>query len=73
MYVPQAVKKLLILSRLVSNGSTMGDTKDKMTTKKNVFIMILEARKVNNTSMIFYLKTEIYVPEVQVAPTNLPE
>ena len=51
----------------------MGDTKDKMTTKKNVFIMILEARKVNNTSMIFYLKTEIYVPEVQVAPTNLPE
>ena len=51
----------------------MGDTQDKMIIKKNGVIMILYARKVNNTSMIFYLKMKQYVPEGQVALTNLPE
>ena len=35
IYIPQAVKNLLSIARLVSKGSMMGDTQDKMTMKKN--------------------------------------
>ena len=39
LYVSQEVNNLLSISRLVSKGSTMGYTKDKMTIKKNGFNM----------------------------------
>ena len=45
MYVPQAVKKLLRVSRLVSKCTTMGDTQDKMIIEKGGVSMILDARK----------------------------
>ena len=35
IYIPQAVKNLLSIARLVSKLSMMGDTQDKMTMKKN--------------------------------------
>ena len=35
IYIPQAVKNLLSIARLVSKVSMMGDTQDKMTMKKN--------------------------------------
>ena len=59
--VPQAVKNLLIVSRIVSKGSTMGDTQYKTTINKNGVSMILDTRKGKNTSIIFYLKTKYYV------------
>ena len=34
IYVPQAVNNFLIVSRLVSKGSTIGDTQDKITINK---------------------------------------
>ena len=40
LYVPQAVKKLLRISTLISKGATMGDTQDKTTIKKNGVSMI---------------------------------
>ena len=51
----------------------MGDTQDKITTKKNGVIMILDARKGKNESMMFYFKVKRYAPEGQYANTNLPE
>ena len=51
----------------------MGATQDKISTKKNDVSMILDAGKGNNSSMMFYLKKKIYVPEEQVALTNLLE
>ena len=45
LYVPQAVKNILSIFRLVSKGATMGDTQDKMTTKKNGVNIILNAVK----------------------------
>ena len=35
--------------------------------------MILDASKVQNKSMMFYLKAKRYAPEVQEALTNVPE
>ena len=55
LYVPQAVKNILSILRFVSNVSTTGDTKDKMTTKKNGVNMI-DARKRKSDSTMFYLK-----------------
>ena len=41
LYVPQAMKNLLIVSRLASKGATMGATQDKMIIKKNGVSMTL--------------------------------
>ena len=73
LYIPKAVNKLLSASRLVSNGATMGATQDKMNMGVNGVIMLLDSRKGKNASLMFYLKTKRYVPEGQVALTNLPE
>ena len=73
LYIPQAVKKLLRVSRLMSKGTTMGDTQYKMTIKENVVSMVLGAIKGQNKSMMFYLKSKEYDPEGQKALTNLPE
>ena len=35
LYVPQAVKNIMSILRLISKGSTMRATKDKMNIKKN--------------------------------------
>ena len=56
LYVSQAVKKLLSVSKIVSKGATMGATQEKMTTKKNGVSMTLETRKGQKMSMMFYLK-----------------
>ena len=45
MYVHQAVKNLLVASRFVSKGYTVGVAQDKMAIKKNEIIMILDTRK----------------------------
>ena len=45
MYVPQAVKKLLNLSKIVLKSATMGATQDKIIIKKNRVSMTLNARK----------------------------
>ena len=73
LYVPQSVKNLLIVSRLVSKGSTMGGTWDKMIIKKNGVSMILSAKKFQYKSMKFYLKVKRYAQEGQEALTNLSE
>ena len=73
LYIPQAVKKLLSVSRLVSKGATMGATKDKITIKKNGISMILYSRKGQTKSIMFYLKAKRYSLEGQEALTNLPE
>ena len=56
LYVPQSVKNFLSVSKLLSKGATIGYDQDKMIIKKNGINMILDARKVKNASMIFYLK-----------------
>ena len=73
MYVTQAVKTLLRISRLVSKGAMMGATQDIMTTKKNGVSVILDARKIQNRSMMFYLKAKRYSSEGQEAVTNMSE
>ena len=45
IYLPQEVKNILSISRLVTEGFTMGATQDKMNIKKNCFNMILDAIK----------------------------
>ena len=40
----------------------MGATQKQMIIKKNGVSVILDARKGNNASMMFYLKTKQYVP-----------
>ena len=70
LYVPQTVKNLLSLSRLISKGATMGSTQDKIIIEKNRVGMYLDKSKGQNKSMMFYLETERYVPEVQEALTN---
>ena len=45
LYLPQAVENLLIVKTLISKGSTMRATQDKMIVKKNGVGMILDARK----------------------------
>ena len=60
MYVPQELKKKFSVSRLVSKGSKMGEIQDKITIKKNGISMILDTRKVQNKSMMFYLTEKRY-------------
>ena len=48
LYVPEAVKNILIILKLVSKRATIGATQDKMTTKKNVVNIIIGARKGKN-------------------------
>ena len=60
LYVPQAVKKLLRLSRLVSKGATVGSTQDKTSIKKNRVSMTLDASKIQNKRITFYLKAKVY-------------
>ena len=45
LYLPQEVKNILSVSRIVSKGAMMGDTKCKMTIKENGVNMILNAVK----------------------------
>ena len=73
LYVSQAVKNILSVSRLVLNGDTMRGTQRKMIINKNGVIMTLDTRKVQNKNMMFYLKAKRYPPEGQEALTNLPE
>ena len=73
LYVPQAIKNFLIVSSFISKGATIGDDQDKNNIKKNGVNMILDARKVKNASVMFYLKTKFYVPEGQVALSNIQE
>ena len=70
--MPQSVNVFLILSRLILKGATVGATQDKIIINKNGVIMILDARKVQNKSMMFYLKARRYVSEGQEALTNMP-
>ena len=51
------------VSRLVSKLSTMVATQDKMATNKNGVEMILDARKVKNGEIVFYLEEKRYAPE----------
>ena len=51
----------------------MGANEDKTTIKKNGVSVILDARKVQNKSIMFFLKSNMYYPEGQEALTNLPE
>ena len=51
----------------------MGDTQEKNTTKKNCVRIILDARKGEKESMMFYLRAKRYAPEVQEAQINLTE
>ena len=64
LYGTQTVNNLLILSRLVSKGSAMGATQDKINIMKNGVNMILDARKDKNTIMVFYLRENTYAPKV---------
>ena len=73
LYVPQVIKKFLIVSSFISKGATIGDDQDKNNIKKNGVNMILDARKVRNASVMFYLKKKLYVPEGQVALSNIQE
>ena len=52
LYVPQVVKKLLIISRLVSKGATVEATQEKISTKKTDVSMIIDARKGKNENMM---------------------
>ena len=65
LYMPQAVENLLSLSRLVSKGTTVGDTQDKTIIKKKGVSIILYARKGQKKIMMFYLKAKRYSPEGQ--------
>ena len=73
LYVPQAVKNMLSVSRLVAKGVIMRFTQGKMTTKKNGMSMTLDARKGQNKSMMFYLKANRYDPEGQEELNNILE
>ena len=67
------IQFFLSISRLVSKGSKIWATQDKMTIKKNGVIMILDARNGKKESMMFYLKAKRYSPEGQEANINIPE
>ena len=58
LYIPQSVKNLLIVSRIVSKVDAVVSTKEIITIKKNGVIMILYARKGENSSMVFDLKAK---------------
>ena len=53
--------------------TAMGVSQDKVIINKNNVSMILDPRKGQIKSMMSYLKTKRYAPEVQEALTNLPE
>ena len=73
LYVPQAVKTLLSVSKLVSKDAKMGTTQGKIIVNKNRLSMTLDAIKGQKKSMMFYLKAKRYAPKVQEALTNLKE
>ena len=73
LYVPKAVKNILSVSRLVSKSFTIGATQCKMITKKNGVSMILDAKKGQKNSLIFYLKAERYAQKGHEALTNMAE
>ena len=60
LYVPQAVKIFLSVSRLVPKGATMGANQAKIIIKKNRVGMNLDASKGQKKSMMFYLKENRY-------------
>ena len=65
LYMPQAVRILLRVSRLVLKSPTTGAIQDKIIIKKSEVSITLDARKGQNKSMVFNLKAKIYAPEVQ--------
>ena len=71
LYVPQDLKKLLSITRIISNGATMRSTQDKMIIKKKGVGIILDTRKAQNKSMLFYLKAKRFTPEVQYPLTDI--
>ena len=76
IYVPQPVKNILSVPRLEYKGSTMGDTKEKITINKNSVNMILDTRKGIYDGTMFYLRVKRYAPEgpkPQESNSNLPE
>ena len=76
VYIPQAVKNILSVWRLISKETMMGATQDKITIKKNSVNIILDAIKGKNAVMMFYLKEKIYAPKgskPQEVNTSLPE
>ena len=52
LYIPQAVKNMLSVSRLVTKGSKMGSPEDKTSIRKNGVSLILDARKGQNKTMM---------------------
>ena len=72
LYVPQAVRNILSISRIVLKGATMGAPQDKMIIKENGVSMTLDARKCQKKSMPFYLKANRYSQEGKYALINLP-
>ena len=62
LYVPQALKNILSVSRLMPKGATMGATQDKITMTKNGVSVVLDAIKGQNKCMVLYLKAKRYVP-----------
>ena len=73
LYILQAVKNLLSVSRLVSKVATMGTNQYKINIKKNGVIVILDTRKGQNKSMMFYFKANSHAQEGHKALTNIPE
>ena len=45
LYIPQSVKNIMSILRLVAKGATMGATKDRMTIKKNGINIIMDKLK----------------------------
>ena len=72
LYVLQAVKTLLRVSRIISKGAMMGSTQDKIIIKKNGVSIILDTSTFQNKSMILYLKAKMCAPEVQEVLANIP-
>ena len=62
LYVHQAVKNILSILRLVSNGATMEATQEKRPSRKRRQ-HYFRFNKRKNESMMFYLKAKIYTPE----------
>ena len=76
LYLPQEVKNILSVSRLISKGAMMGATKNKTTFKKGSVSITLYEKTLINESTIFYFKEKRYSSEVlspQEANRNMPE
>ena len=56
LYVPQAVKRLMVVSSLMGKGATVEAKKCNMTIRENGVGMNLHTRKGVNGSTIVYLK-----------------